>query len=1142
MVKLRKVAELILCVGMSASIAEAAAPQEGATVRLPSRAATDLVKDNLDRVAATPEQILEILAKEAGLMVELKRQLAEDAAMYGQLLEESDLTEATIADRLREDQHSRVLATKLLRHYGYLIPRLNPDSDIAAEHALDLRERSQQLERAHERRDASREGPSFARTSTCDLSGSQGCAEAEPRLPANRGMQSPERLLPKGKSATGQIQQTANQELDSLRPEFETPALELTQFPAESAPEENLLNSGLPMSPSPNAIRPGLSLATKPEDVRIETIGAAENGITPPIERSSREEFLRSANREAAEFEPTHLNRKPIPYAEMPSLADLYVQAASSNHKPEQFGIDVFRRGEPHPDILPMDLPVGPDYVVGPGDSLSLNLWGGVSGQLVRVVDREGRVALPEVGAVQVSGRTLGDVQDEIQKALRTQFRHVSADISLRRLRTVRVYVVGEVVSPGGYDISSLSTPLNALFVAGGITPLGSLRRLEHYRGKQLIEQVDAYDLLLHGIRGDLKRLENGDSLRVPPVGPSVTIDGMVRRPAIYELNREKNLNQLVELAGGLLPAAALGHVEVQRLEAHEKHTMLGVEINGAPDQASLRAQLESFVIQDGDEVHIFPIAPYNIGVVYLEGHVLRPGRYSYKAGMRLTDLVKSYNDLLPEPSGSYAEIVHIAPPDFRPVVESFDLKTALGNAENAPKLAPLDTVRVFGRYEFERRPEVLVTGDVRSPGLYRMSGQEYLRDAVYQAGGLMSDAWLDTAQLFREQPDGPSRVLSIDLRSALQGTPSDNLLLTSGDRILIHRQPLKVDLPSVTVEGPVARPGRYPLSANMQLSDLIRSAGGLLRGANINSGDLTRYPAGDKHGSSSGSQTVNLTAALRGDADGDIPLHDGDVLTISPQKGWKDIGATMTLRGEVERPGTYGIQPGERLSSLLKRAGGFLPTAYAQAAVFERVSVRETQQRSRQELLQRLEQETVTVKASLNTTGTEQASLQQAAVQQKERALEALRKAPISGRLVVHLQAGRKDFAGSPDDIEIRPGDILDIPKRPGFVLIVGNVYNSNAIVYVPGKNAAWYLSRAGGATQLANKKAIFILRANGEVTSGTGNMWNGGALASTVGPGDTIVVPEKATLGASSVWKNVVSIAQIAQGAALAAAVAIP
>ena len=166
----------------------------------------------------------------------------------------------------------------------------------------------------------------------------------------------------------------------------------------------------------------------------------------------------------------------------------------------------------------------------------------------MRVVDREGRVSLPEVGPLLVSGRNLADVQQAVQQVLRTQYRDVSADVSLSRLRTVRVYVVGDVTVPGAYDISSLSTPLNALFAAGGVTPRGSLRALKHYRGKQLVEVVDAYDLLLHGVRSDMRRLENGDTLLVPSLGPQVTVDGMVRRPAIYELHGEGSLADVLEL------------------------------------------------------------------------------------------------------------------------------------------------------------------------------------------------------------------------------------------------------------------------------------------------------------------------------------------------------------------------------------------------------------------------------------------------------------------------------------------------------------------------------------------------------------------------------------------------------------------
>jgi polysaccharide export outer membrane protein len=836
--------------------------------------------------------------------------------------------------------------------------------------------------------------------------------------------------------------------------------------------------------------------------------------------------------------------RRPNPYADVPSLYDLYVQAGVATRPLERFGLDVFRKGTASPDYIPMDLPVGPSYVVGPGDNLSIDLWGGVSQRLLRTVDREGRVALPETGPVLVSGKTLGDVQEMVQRALRTQFRDVSADVALLRLRSVRMYVVGDVAAPGAYDVSSLSTPLNALFAAGGVTAQGSLRRLQHYRGKQLVEEVDGYDLLLHGIRGDLERIENGDSLMVPPLGPVVTVEGMVRRPAVYELRNEKTLVEVLDLAGGILPAAALRHIEVQRLVAHEKRTMLSVEIGDTSDGEAIRAQMSGFAVQDGDEIHIFPIAPYNSESIYLIGHVLRPGRYSYKPEMRLTDLVTSYADLLPEPSTRYAEIVRLHAPDYHPVVETFDLGTALKHPERAPKLEPLDTVHIFGRYDFEPDPEVFITGEVRRPGSYRAAGQQHLRDAVYQAGGATPDAWLDSAQLFRRLPDGSTRVFSINLSAALAGDPLNNVLVQPQDRILVHRQPQQVSPPSVYIRGDVGRPGRYPLAANMSVSDLVRSAGGLLRSANTDGGDLTHYAISNSSGDRvpAGHQDLNLAAALAGREDQNLPLHDGDVLTVPQQAGWNDIGATATLRGEVLKPGVYGIRPGERLSSLLQRAGGLLPTAYPRAAVFERTEVRELQQTSRQELIQRLEQESTVVKTSASTSGTEEAALQQAAMQQRQRVLDALRRAPVSGRLVIHLRPDRKNFAGSPEDIELRAGDSLTIPKQPGEVLVIGQVYNANAVTYTPGRNAGWYFSRAGGATHLADKSAIFIVRADGSVTGrNQGGLWSGGVLSAAIGPGDTIVVPERPVLG-SSTLKNVLAVAQIASSAALVAAVAIP
>src|SRR5208282_3799338 len=380
------------------------------------------------------------------------------------------------------------------------------------------------------------------------------------------------------------------------------------------------------------------------------------------------------------------------------------------------------------------------------------------------------------------------------------------------------------------------------------------------------------------------------------------------------------------------------------------------------------------------------------------EGHVLRPGRYSFHDGMNLTDLVSSYKELLPEPAERYAEIVRIAQPDNRPVVQSFSLAAALAHPENAPKLQPLDTIRIFGRYDLEAAPEISVTGEVRAAGRYRTSGQEHLRDAIYQAGGLTSESWLESAQLFRALPDGTTKVFSISLRDALDGDPLNNILVEPRDRILVHRQPERVNPASVYIRGEVSRPGRYPLASGMRISDLVRSAGGVLRSANPASADLVHYAVLEGAAARpSGEQSVNLTSALGGDASADVLLNDGDALTVPQQAHWKDVGATVTLRGEVAKPGVYGIEPGERLSSLLRRAGGILPTAYPQASVFERIEVRKMQEQSRQELIQRMEQESIVVKTAITTSGSEEAALQQAALQQRQRIVDALRRAPIS-------------------------------------------------------------------------------------------------------------------------------------------------
>ncbi|HEY6251611.1 MAG TPA: polysaccharide biosynthesis/export family protein, partial [Candidatus Angelobacter sp.] len=216
------------------------------------------------------------------------------------------------------------------------------------------------------------------------------------------------------------------------------------------------------------------------------------------------------------------------PYRNLPVLKDLYTQSIADPAKLERFGAALFRNSTLS-DKTSLDIPVASDYVLGPGDQLVIEYWGSSSQRLQLAVDREGRVALPEAGAILVAGYTLAEAQDLIQKTLVRQFRDVSVSVSLGRLKTVRAYVVGDVKNPGAYDISALSTALSALLAAGGPTDTGSLRTVKHYRGKKLVEEIDLYELMLHGVSSSQERIASGDSILVPPTGPQVTVAGMVR-------------------------------------------------------------------------------------------------------------------------------------------------------------------------------------------------------------------------------------------------------------------------------------------------------------------------------------------------------------------------------------------------------------------------------------------------------------------------------------------------------------------------------------------------------------------------------------------------------------------------------------
>jgi len=748
-------------------------------------------------------------------------------------------------------------------------------------------------------------------------------------------------------------------------------------------------------------------------------------------------------------FDDSVLNPRTIaqknPYPNLPSTTALYEQFPEDTKGLTRFGAEIFR-----PDVVglsqfPMDLPAGPEYVLGPGDNLTLDIWGGVSQKLTRTVDREGRISLPEAGPVVVAGLSLTQAQKLIQSKLEPQFRNANVDVAVTRVRTVRIYVVGDVQRPGAYDISALSTPLNALYAAGGPTPTGSLRVVKHMRGTRLLGQMDLYDLLLRGVRQGIEHLEPGDTILVPPVGPLAAVSGSVRRPAIYELLADTQLADVLEMAGGVPVSASMDNIKVERIEAHQKRMLLNVKLPGGADQMPLREAVGSFWVKDGDRVTVAPILPYSDRIIYLQGHVYHPGSYPYRDGMQVTDLVHSYQDVLPEPA-THGEIIRLQPPDFHPVTIEFNLASALAG-DASVTLQQFDTVRVFGRYE--------------------------------------------------------------------------------------------TDAPKVSIYGNVLRPGEYPMSAGMTASALVQMAGGFKRSAYRDSASLASYVVENGQRVSTDQQTVRIGAAVAGETSADVRLKPGDVLTILQIPGWSDIGRSVAIRGEVMYPGNYGINEGEKLSTFLKRVGGFTNSAYPAGIVLEREDVRKLEEQGRQELIRRLETSGASVRVSPNTTGKDQADVLQAVQQQQVQAIAQLRSQPVPGRLVVTITSDISEWENTPSDINLRAGDSITVPKTPNFVLSYGQVYNANAITYKPGKTAGWYLKQAGGATEMANKRGIYVIRANGSVVSsgGTSDLFSGGVLNTKMHPGDVLVVPEKFVTG-SSAWKTTLETAQFLATLALAAA----
>ena len=695
-----------------------------------------------------------------------------------------------------------------------------------------------------------------------------------------------------------------------------------------------------------------------------------------------------------------------------------------------QFGYDVFAR--PVSTFAPVtNVPVGPDYVVGPGDSFTVTLWGRVNVQYSVTVDRGGEIVFPEVGVLKVWGMAFSKLESYLEHELSRKHTDFKMAVTMDRLRSITVYVVGEAKTPGSYTVSSLSTVINALFAAGGPSKNGTLRTVQLLRQGSQPVTIDMYKFLLGGDKSEDMRLQDGDTVFISLIGPVVGVAGNVKRPAIYEVPRPMTLSEVLDLAGGVTYAGWLQRVQVERFENHKRRIVVDFDISSKAGTAVQEQALQT-VIQDGDLIKIFPVSAAEQNVVYLEGHVIRPGKYELKPGMRLADLIHSYDVLQSQPNLDYGEIERLVEPDFHPVVIPFNVgKLLKGEQPENIELSRFDTVRVF--------------------------------------------RWDDRVK------------------------------------------------ETVGVSGLVFRPGDYRLIPDMRVSDLIDTAGGLMKNAYLRTAEITR-----RHVNQRGMETerieIDLEKAMSGVSEHNIVLQDYDHLIVRPVPEL-EFDRVAVVSGEVRFPGTYPVQRGETLSSLIERAGGFTERAYLKGAIFTRESARVIQQDRMDRLVRQLEESMLTraeETASAGTTG-DSAAEQQVGLNTKKELIAKLRAARIDGRVVVRLIPLEK-FRGSKYDLGLEKNDNLFVPETPGIVTVVGEVFNPTALLYEKDQTVSYYLNRVGGMTREADKKTLSVIKVDGSVVSAlqrgaTSLSWDsqyhqwalGGLSNMHLDPGDTVVVPRK-------------------------------
>jgi len=720
------------------------------------------------------------------------------------------------------------------------------------------------------------------------------------------------------------------------------------------------------------------------------------------------------------------------------------------------FGYDVFE-GDPALFQASTLGAIDPHYSIGPGDEIIIMMWGETQFRQVFIVNREGFIFIPEVGQVFVNSITLGELERKLFRLLSMVYASINPssgkastfmDVSLGNLRPLRIMALGEVGQPGAYSVNPSTTLFTSLYYFQGLTSLGSLRDVRLIRGGKQIISIDLYDYLLTGKPTNDVRLQLDDVIFIPPRGKTVSIQGEIKREAIYELKKGEMLEELITIAGGLKATAYLDRAQVDRIVPFEERAEVGMDrILLDVDLNDVLYRDSNFALQDGDQVQLFSVLGIRQNVVVITGaSVGRPGVYDMGDSLRLSELIIEADSLLGDAYLEQADIVRLRA-DLREELIKVNLGRAMaGDKEHDLFLQPLDRVKIYSLTEMIPGHQVVLSGHVKRPGRYSLLEKMTLYDLLFPYGGYIDEEWrrktyLGRADLLRFDEDRIThRIIRFNLGAVLDNPESpQNLALMPGDIIKVYSMTVFNTVKQVTIEGAVKNPGQFDLKTGMILRDLILEAGGIEANVYHYKVEVARIDPENKSFNKF-AKVLSLTMdekfsvsevdySNNGNPDqveikrNGFLLEPYDVVSIRSDP-YFSLQRKVTISGEVMYPGGYTIlSPDEKITDIIKRAGGLRPEAYTTASRFTRQG------------------------------------------QSIQVSFDQIIKNPRSNH-----------------NFNMQGGDEIVIVPRPNLVFVNGEVKNPGIRKFVPGKRIRYYIKATGGYTPDADKWNVFVQLPNGD------------------------------------------------------------